>query len=219
MVSQRDVAARLRELGQLAGLAVGAEHARRLAEYVALLLRWNERMNLTALRADDEGLARLVVEPLLAAQHIPRGAASLIDVGSGGGSPAIPIKIMRPELFLRMVEAKTRKAAFLREAVRRLNLVGAVVENCRHEDLRQREGLQEAHDILTVRGVRVDGGAAARLQRFVKPGGALLLFWATGQPGGSADAGAGFGAWRRVGLMGASGSELVVVEKGCGQAG
>ena len=145
------LAERLQRRAERAGLRLAPAPAARLAAYVALLLRWNERVNLTALGGDDRGLDRLVLEPLLAARRIPRGAGALVDIGSGGGSPAIPIRIARPRLFVRMVEARVRKAAFLREAVRQLKLDGVVVERCRYEELLDRAELRGAHDVLTIR--------------------------------------------------------------------
>ena len=145
---------------------------------MALLLRWNGRMNLTALDGGDVGLDRLVIEPLLAVRHIPERASTLVDIGSGGGSPAIPMKIARPRLLVRMVEARARKAAFLREAVRRLKLGATVVETCRYEELCERSELQETHEVLTVRGVRVDDAAAECFMRLVRAGGTLLFLGA-----------------------------------------
>ena len=143
-----------------AGVPVDAACAARLAAYLTLLHRWNARMNLTALDTGDRGLDRLVIEPLAAARHLPRRGA-LIDIGSGGGTPAIPIKIANPGLTVRMVESKARKGAFLREAVRSLGLDGTVVEGCRYEGLMTRPELREAHDVLTLRAVRVGRRGAA----------------------------------------------------------
>ena len=213
-ISVEDLAGRLCSDAERAQVALDRGTAEELAGYVALLLRWNERMNLTALDADAQGLHRLVVEPLLAARHIPRGAATVVDVGSGAGSPAIPLKIARPELFVRMVESRKRKAAFLREAIRRLDLAGAAVEDCRLEHLGDRPDTREGHDVLTVRGVRVDAGVARRLEALVRPGGLVLAFCSGGR--GTT------GAWERGALRVAarhalgerSGSELVVVRRG-----
>ena len=212
-LSEQDLAARVERRAAGAGLPVARRAAAELAAYMALLLRWNERMNLTALDGGDVGVDRLVVEPLLAVRHIPEDAATLVDIGSGGGSPAIPIKIARPGLFVRMVEAKARKAAFLREAVRHLKLDGVVVESCRYEELLDRAELQGGHDVLTVRGVRVDERAARRLEGLVRAGGALLFF---GGAGGSRRDGDGFGpeVERGRGEPGPIGeSGLVVVRK------
>lgn len=204
---------RLRRRAGHARLAVDPETTRRLAAYVTLLLRWNERMNLTALDDCERGIDRLVIEPLLAARRIPPASRSLIDVGSGSGSPAIPIRIARPDLFLRMVEAKERKAAFLREAVRRLDLDGTVVEGCRYEKLRERSALRGAHDVLTIRGVRLEERAADRLQEFVRPGGMVLIFCAADQTGPGLVSHARRRMEERIELLEASGSELVVIRK------
>ena len=217
--TETDLAERLIGRAAHAGLTLASGSVLELAAYVALLLRWNARMNLTALDGGDLGLDRLVIEPLLAVGRIPEGASTLVDIGSGGGSPAIPIKIARPALFVRMVEARSRKAAFLREAVRRLELEGVVVETCRYEELCERPELQETHDVLTVRGVRVDESAARCLERLVRAGGRLLFLGRAGV--GAED----WSCWRgqgerRGGRRVETGSGgLVVVRKGVGRRG
>ena len=213
-LSEQDLAARVERRAAGAGLPVARRAAAELAAYMALLLRWNERMNLTALDGGDVGVDRLVVEPLLAVRHIPEDAATLVDIGSGGGSPAIPIKIARPGLFVRMVEAKARKAAFLREAVRHLNLDGTVVEGCRVEELNDRPEIQEAHDVLTVRGVRVDEKAAKSFEGLVRAGGRLLFFCAAGVVGGNCGPVAVQVECTRFQLLESAGSDVVVVRKG-----
>lgn len=205
------LAERLRKLGEREGLALEGERWKRLGKYVALLFQWNERMNLTALDS-GRGLGRLVIEPLLAAGHVPPGAAAMLDVGSGGGSPAIPMKIARPEPRLRMVESRARKAAFLRHAVRELALSGVEVENCRYEALAERPGMRDAHDVITVRGVRVDD-AVDGLRGLLKPEGRVLMFRAAGRSGSEAGAKGASAGETRVPL-GETGSELVVVRKG-----
>lgn len=150
-----------------------------LAAYVDLLMRWNRRVNLTALTDDDHGIDRLVVEPLVAARRLPVPAAAVTDIGSGGGSPAIPMKLAAPSVRLRMVEARTRKAAFLREAVRQLGLAETVVEACRFEELASRPELVGESDIVSVRGVRVGARMLRQIQPLVKPAGAVFLFSST----------------------------------------
>ena len=138
-------------------------------------------MNLTALGEDDRGLDRLVVEPLVAAQQVPVKARSVVDIGSGGGSPAVPLKLAVPKLALRMVESKIRKAAFLREVVRKLGLKDVVVETCRHEELLTRPELYEATDVVTVRAVSVDRTVLESLQTLLRVGGVLFLFRRSGE--------------------------------------
>lgn len=176
---KRDLSARLLKRTERARVELDPDIAVRLAAYVSLLVRWNARMNLTALDESDAGLDRLVVEPVAAARWLPR-RGQVIDIGSGNGSPAIPLQIARPELAVRMVERKARKGAFLREALRQLELKRSAVEDSRYEELLTRPELHEAHDVLTVRAVRIEAAALRSLQAFVAPGGMLALFRATG---------------------------------------
>lgn len=179
---RRDLAERLRRRAARAGLAPSGPLIERLAAYVALLGRWNARMNLTALDDSDRGLDRLIVEPLAAARHLARPAARVIDIGSGGGSPAVPLRLATAGGSLLMVEAKARKAAFLREAVRRLGLADTAVAAERFEQLGARAALRGAFDVLTVRAVRVDARALHGLQGFLRDGGELFLFQGPGAP-------------------------------------
>ena len=175
-MADRGLAGRIARRAARAGVEVETPLACALAEYVELLGSWNRRMNLTALTADDSGLDRLVVEPLVAVRRLPAPAVSILDIGSGGGSPAVPMKLAAQAIGLRMVESKTRKAAFLREVVRQLGLGGTVVETCRYEELVTRPELYEAADVITVRAVRVESRMLERLQPLVRVGGSVFLF-------------------------------------------
>lgn len=152
-----------------------------LVDYLLLLERWNVRMNLTALERPDDAVDRLLVEPLLASREISEHSASLIDIGSGGGSPAIPLKIIRPDLALTMVEAKTRKSVFLREVVRHLGLTDCQVETVRFEQLLARTAYLETMDILSIRAVRVEAKELRTFQAFLAPGGQMLWFMSGSQ--------------------------------------
>jgi 16S rRNA (guanine527-N7)-methyltransferase len=99
-----------------------------------------------------------------------------MDVGSGGGSPAIPMKLSAPAIALTMVESKARKSAFLREAVRSLHLDRTAVETARYEELLARPELHETFDVLSLRAVRVEVKTLFTLQAFVRRGGLLFLF-------------------------------------------
>lgn len=176
--TRRRVERRLRR----AGLEPSSLVLDQLVDYLVLLDQWNRRMNLTALERADDAVDRLLVEPLLAAREIVPGASSLIDIGSGGGSPSIPLKVARPELSLTMVEAKTRKSVFLREVVRHLGLTGCHVETVRYEQLLTRPTMLEATDVLSIRAVRAEAQQLRTMQAFLAPGGQLLWFLSGSQP-------------------------------------
>jgi 16S rRNA (guanine527-N7)-methyltransferase len=189
-VTEREFRNRIRRHGKRAGVGIPDALASGLWAYFELLRRWNRKINLTGFGdlESEAAIDRLLVEALVASRHIPAGAA-VIDVGSGNGSPAIPMKLADPSRSLVMVEAKARKSAFLREALRALDLQSTSVENARFEELLARPDLHEALDVVTARALRVDPKRLTSLQAFLKPGGRILLFRA-GAP--SADAGPAF---------------------------
>jgi 16S rRNA (guanine527-N7)-methyltransferase len=102
------------------------EKLAQLAAYLDLLVRWNARMNLTAVREPEEIVTRHFGESLFAARHLypERGIqdSRLVDLGSGAGFPGLPIKIWAPTLQATLLESNQRKATFLREVVRALQL-------------------------------------------------------------------------------------------------
>jgi len=175
-VAPRDLRARLARRASRANLFLPDGVAGRLIAYYELLDRWNRKINLTSIENPDEAIDRLLLEPIAASRHLPAGDVRLMDVGSGGGSPAIPIKLAAPSIDLTMVEVKARKSAFLREAIRQLQLEGARVETARYEELLARPELHEAFSVVTLRAVRVEARALVTLQAFVAPGGLMLLF-------------------------------------------
>ena len=158
------------------GLFLNDELVEKLETFYALLFRWNQKINLTSLADPDEAIDRLLLEPLLAARYVPASAARFMDIGSGGGSPAIPLKLALPALQLTMVEAKVRKSAFLRDAARQLGLRGTDVETTRLEELLARPQLHEAFDLMTLRAVRIEMRMLNTVQAFLRPGGHVLLF-------------------------------------------
>ncbi len=103
-------------------LPLPATAAAQLEAFLALLLRWNARMNLTAVRDPETIVRRHFAESLFAAEHVPVGAATLLDFGSGAGFPGVPIAIARPDITVTLAESQGKKVAFLREAVRTLGL-------------------------------------------------------------------------------------------------
>jgi len=162
-----------------AGITLESDVIQGLEAYFGLLQRWNRKVSLTSLPVDklgDEAIDRILIEPLIASKYLPSRSAVVIDVGTGGGSPAIPMKIANPGISMRMVESKTRKAAFLREVIRHLGVEHTMVEGSRFEELLARPELHEAADVVTMRAVKAEKKTMMGLQAFLKPGGLLFLF-------------------------------------------
>ena len=103
--------------------------------YITMLLAWNEKVNLTAIRDPLEILYRHFCESMYAATAVPLQAGRLADVGSGGGFPGLALKIARPELQMFLIESNVKKATFLAEVVRELYLIDTPVLVSPYEEL------------------------------------------------------------------------------------
>lgn len=187
-MAARDTRARVVRRAAKADVALPGPLGDRLAAFLELLFRWNRKINLTSLRDTDDAIDRLLIEPLAVLRHVPPGSGRLIDLGSGGGSPAIPLALARPDVDLMMVETKARKAAFLREAVRVLELPRALVETARYQDLLAGTGHRGTYTALSIRALRVEASALRDVAEFLAPDGVALLFRGPSGPNILADA-------------------------------
>jgi 16S rRNA (guanine527-N7)-methyltransferase len=106
-----------------------------IQQYMKLLLTWNEKINLTAIRDPLEILYRHFCESMYAAVVVPVENGRLADVGSGAGFPGIPLKIIRPGLHTFLVESNMKKATFLAEVLRTIELPDTKVLVSRYEEL------------------------------------------------------------------------------------
>jgi 16S rRNA (guanine527-N7)-methyltransferase len=174
-VGCRVTAKEIEESVAAAGLsALTPEAGTRLAQYVEILLRWNSRMNLTAVREPAEVVSRHLLECVQCAQVLPQ-VDTLLDFGSGGGLPGIPIAIVRPEIRVTLGESQGKKAAFLREAVRSLGL-NAEVYDRRIETMSG----DRVFDAVTLRAVdKMEEAGRAAIRR-LGTGGWLVVFATTG---------------------------------------
>jgi 16S rRNA (guanine527-N7)-methyltransferase len=145
----------------------------RLLAYYALLTRWNRVINLTSLDDPDAAIDRLLIEPVAAAAHLP-GGPRIVDLGSGGGSPAIPLALASAAVSLQMIEGRTRKAAFLREAVRELGLQ-ARVESAQFDDV-LRETQLPSPALISARAVRLGFDSWKLIADTLSDGSLVALF-------------------------------------------
>ena len=124
----------LRALGEFQ-LAANSSQVLQIQQYIALLLKWNDKINLTAIRDPLEILYRHFCESMFGAVVMSLETCRLADVGSGGGFPGLPMKIIHPEIDLVLIESNVKKATFLTEVVRELGLNGVRVLVSRYEEL------------------------------------------------------------------------------------
>jgi 16S rRNA (guanine527-N7)-methyltransferase len=113
---------------------------------------------------------------LAAAKYVTDSPLNWVDLGSGGGSPAFPMKTALPAAKLRLIETRSRKAAFLREVARELDFSDVEVVNERFEESSKRPEFSESADLVTVRAVRIDPTLAEASQHLLRADGQLLLF-------------------------------------------
>lgn len=135
------------ELGNL-NLELTSDQKLVLSRYCDELVHWNERINLTSLQGAAM-VRRLVVEPAWIAREL-RLSGVLADIGSGNGSPAIPLHVLSELRETHLVEARTKRAAFLRHVVSALKLTGVTVHRARFEEMASTLGRL---DWITLQGV------------------------------------------------------------------
>ena len=118
---------------QQLGLDLSADQQDKLLAFRDLLLKWNKTYNLTALRDPEQAVSHHLLDSLAILPHI--GTDPLLDVGSGGGLPGIPLAIARPELSISMVDTVQKKATFLQQAAIQLGLNNVVAHHARVEQM------------------------------------------------------------------------------------
>lgn len=185
----QSVASRLNDCLAAAGLDFLDEAtASRFAAYCALLLRWNARTNLTAIRDEEGILARHFVESIACARALPPEIATLLDFGSGAGFPGIPIALCRPEIAVTLAESQRKKAAFLQEAVRTLGVSARVHPG-------RAESLTAQFDCITLRAVDHMPQAIRLAMNLVARSGWIALLTTEGQLTNLKESSAGGLSW------------------------
>jgi 16S rRNA (guanine527-N7)-methyltransferase len=142
--------------------------AGRFEDYLSLFVRWNERVNLSAIRDKEGIISRHVIESIIVSNVLPPGIRTLLDFGSGAGLPGIPIALCRPEIAVTLAESQGKKAAFLQEAVRVLGIQAKVHAG-------RAEALDGDFDCVILRAVDKMPEAVAAAVPLVAPKGWLAL--------------------------------------------
>ena len=148
---------------------------RRPTTHFALLVRWNQRMNLTALRRHEQIATRHFEESLFLAKLFPQATGLIVDVGSGAGFPGLPLKVAHSAMPIVLLEPNKKKAAFLKEVVRSCALEGAEV---RAERLSEavRGKLAGRASLVTMRAVAATADVLDDLGRLLQNDGQIALF-------------------------------------------
>jgi 16S rRNA (guanine527-N7)-methyltransferase len=182
-----------------------------ISTYIDLLLRWNARINLTAIRQPEEIVTRHFGESLFAARHLfpaqttPPAPETLIDVGSGAGFPGLPIKIWAPKIELTLIESNHKKATFLREVARSLTSMDVNVFHGRAQDY-----LNPPADLVTLRAVERFETTLPIAAHLVAPAGRLVLLIGEAQLARTHDLTPGF-KWSPPTRVPLSSSRVIVI--------
>ena len=145
----------------------------RFSDYVRLLLEWNNRINLTAV-VDEEGIAvRHILDSLTLLPHLGAGR-SLIDVGTGAGLPGLPLKIVRPDIEITLLDSLAKRVRFLDAVITELQLDGIATLHGRAEEAARLPGLRHKFDIATARAVAALPVLCEYCLPFVRSGGVFL---------------------------------------------
>jgi 16S rRNA (guanine527-N7)-methyltransferase len=164
--------------GVLARLHVeaSAQELAQLSRYLDLLLETNQQFNLTAVRDRDEAWRRHVIDSLTLLPHLadlPKGA-KVIDVGSGGGLPGIPLAVTQPQLFITLLEATGKKARFLERCISELGLPQTRVVPARAESAGQEHEHRQRYDLAVCRALGPMREVLEYLLPLVRIGGSAL---------------------------------------------
>jgi 16S rRNA (guanine527-N7)-methyltransferase len=147
-----------------------------LSSYLDLLLKWNARTNLTAIRDPEEIVRRHFGESLFAGHQVPPSTQTLLDFGSGAGFPGLPIQLLRPKITVTLAESQNKKSTFLREVVRTLGLTTEVWAD-RVENMPS----SRSFDVVAMRAVDSMEAALTAGRLRIAPGGQLLVLTTAGQ--------------------------------------
>lgn len=161
-------------LGQR-GLVLPAETVGQLVRYRDLLLEANLQFNLTAITERDEVDARLIAESLALLPLIPQTATSLLDIGSGGGIPGMPLAIARPDLQVTLLDATAKKVRFLDQTTAALGLSNVTPLWGRAEELAHDRCYRERFDVVTARAVARLTTLVEYALPFARLGGTLIF--------------------------------------------
>jgi len=148
-------------------------------DYLGQLRKWNQAINLTAIEDEKEIIAKHFIDSLAGLQVIKiEHETELLDIGSGAGFPAIPLKLVRPDLSIELLEPSEKKSSFLRFLIGSLKLRQATVTTSKLENYVSRAGVRRLFDYIVVRAFKVDRLGEV-LGSLLKDEGKMVLFRTT----------------------------------------
>jgi 16S rRNA (guanine527-N7)-methyltransferase len=203
--SASELADRLEAPLRSLGLSLSGAQSDLLARYLALLLPWNARVNLTGARSADAILDRHLADGFVLAAHLPERCATLLDVGAGAGFASVACAVVRPELRCTLLEPNGKKHTFLRAVARELPLPGLRALRERLEQHVASAGFERCDAVVSV-ATWEPAEWLRRAQALVAPGGVAFAFATEANAAGIRDA-------QRVGYRFGSREGILIVKR------
>jgi 16S rRNA (guanine527-N7)-methyltransferase len=157
------------------GITPSDEQINAFMTYLSELKKWNKAYNLTGLKEDEEIITMHFLDSLLYLRAMPDETITLADIGTGAGFPGIPIKIIRPDIQMYLIEPSGKKAAFLRHIIRQIQLEQIAVIEKRIEEIKVNKELPCAVDIGVTRALFDISKFIKKASHIMRPGGILIL--------------------------------------------
>lgn len=169
---------RLERAAASLGIELGDEGVAKFERLTGLLLEWNERVNLTALKTVDDIVDKHYIDSLYGHPLLPPNGF-VLDIGTGAGFPGVPLKIAAPERRLLCIDGTGKKITFVQTVIKDLGLKNITAMHQRAEDKAFIFGLRGQFDGVTARAVTDTAALAALAEPYLKKGGVLVLFKGT----------------------------------------
>ena len=155
------------------GIDLGADQTRQFAVHAAELMRWNRKINLTRITDPVEAAVKHYVDSLPPVRLLPR-RGTLLDIGSGGGFPGVPLKIMVPSLSVRLIDAVRKKTHFLKQVIRVLDLKDIDARHIRSDALCRDPAEMGRYDAIMCRAVTDLAAFTETAAPLAAPGGVII---------------------------------------------
>lgn len=163
----------VKQKAQEIGYTLQEEQLEQFFTYKELLIEWNKKMNLTAIEQEEDIITKHFIDSLSIASYIP-DTAKVIDIGTGAGFPGIPLKILKKDLSITLLDSLNKRITFLEEVIRNLSLENIQAVHTRAEELAHKEEYREQYDIAVSRAVAPMHTLLEYMLPYVKIGGKCI---------------------------------------------
>ena len=155
------------------GMTVSPAQTALFARHAEALLAWNRTTNLTAITSPEAVAVKHFLDAIVPSRCVPPNSA-VLDIGSGGGFPGIPLKIMDPTLELTLIDSVRKKASFLKHVIRTLKLEGITAHHIRAEALAEQPDMARSFDVIVCRALTALADFIGMARPLLKAGGVMI---------------------------------------------